>query len=127
MHSEFGHLLDGGEEGGGLARVEQRHRGLGEVSGGLCLATSRGPRSGRRPRAGAGRRWWEDPDDVCAPRDFCVESLDRGLVDQIVRQCAWGKSANAVGSALALRSVSTTATWSSRARTAAGCSPVRRE
>lgn len=83
--------------------------------------------AGRQPEQGVGVR--EDPDDVGAPLEFLVDSFDMGLVDQILAQWACGKSANAVRSALASRSMAATAgsftarvsaTVSSWSRTASG-------
>jgi len=57
--SEFGHLLDGGhggDEGGGLGRVAQRHRALGEVAavGVLPLVVGLDLDAGRQPEKGIG-------------------------------------------------------------------------
>ena len=68
----------------------------------------------------------EDPDDLGASLDLAVEAFE-GLVDQILGQCASGKSANAVISSRASRSIVATSgsLGSSMVATTSTCSRTR--
>jgi hypothetical protein len=92
---------------GRLWRGEEGHGPFGQVAAVLTCHSScasiRTQAESRCRAAGLG----EDPDDVGPPLDLSIQPLQR-LVAQTLRQCASGKSANAVISARAWRDMSAT-------------------
>ena len=77
-------------------------------SGGRRPAIRRGSRSAGRLEAEQRGGVGEDRDDVGDAFELLVDPLDRGLVDHRFFQCADGKSANAVRSSAASRSIAST-------------------